>query len=61
MPQYLLILAIIRGVVEIVKIIVQLGKDNPRAATECSVALKDVNQTGDATRLNQILDTLKKN
>lgn len=53
-------LQIASAVLQLVKLIRDMLKDNPKAAVSCSVAIKEVRKTGDATKLQQLLDSIKR-
>ena len=55
-----LIFMIISVCVEIVKLIIALRKSNPALAKECQVAMQEARKAGDMTRLQALLERLKK-
>lgn len=57
MPVWIQILS---AVVQLVRLIVDLLKDNPKAAKECSVAIKEARDSGELGKLQELLEKLKK-
>ena len=50
---------IISAVVQLVRLIMDLLKDNPKAAKQCSVAIKEARSSGDVGKLQELLEKLK--
>ena len=48
------------AVIQLIRLILDLLREDPKAAKSCSVAIKDARKNGDVTKLNQLLALLKK-
>jgi len=51
---------IVSAVVQLVRLIMDMLKDNPKAAKECSVAIKEARASGELGKLQGLIEKLKK-
>ncbi len=51
---------VVNAIVQLVKLILELRKENPDAARECSIALELARRTGDTAKIQELIAKLGK-
>jgi len=61
MPIWITLLpSLVNAIIQVIKFVIELNKTNPRAAAECSTALRIARKTGDTKAIQNLVSQLGK-